>query len=156
MDLNIHLNGSDTISSTCHLEIHVSEEVFKTLNISKQYKILISLTRYQTTGDTGNHLLDGHACCHQGHAGCTGGSHGSGTVGLKGLGYAADGVRELLLAGQNGNKCSLCQCSMTDLSSSGSAGRLGLANGVGREIIVMHIALGNLIIIQSVNLLRLR
>ena len=33
MNLNIHLNCSDTIMSTRYLKVHISEEIFQTLNI---------------------------------------------------------------------------------------------------------------------------
>ena len=45
---------------------------------------------------------------------------------------------------------------MADLTSSRSPGRLGLAYRVGREIIMVHIPLGYLILIQPVDPLRIR
>ena len=44
---------------------------------------------------------------------------------------------------------------MTDLTSSGSAGRLGLTYGIGREVIVMHISLAYFVLIQAIDLLLL-
>ena len=52
--------------------------------------------------------------------------------------------------GQYRNQGTLSQCAMTDLTASRSSGRLGLAYRVGREIIVMHIALGCLVLIQAI------
>ena len=47
---------------------------------------------------------------------------GSGTVGLEGLGYGTDCVRELLLTRQYRNQGTLSQCSMADLTTSRSTG----------------------------------
>ena len=121
MDLDVHLDRGDSFRCTGHLEIHISEEVLKSLNVCEQNEIVIRLACHQAAGDTCNHLLDGNTCCHQGHTGCTGRCHGRRTVGLKGLGYGTDCVREFLLAGQHGNQSSLCQCAVADLTSSGAS-----------------------------------
>ena len=65
VDLDIHLNCCDTFRRTSHLEIHVPEEIFQSLNIGKQYKIIVCITCYQTAGNTSHHLLDRHAGSHQ-------------------------------------------------------------------------------------------
>jgi len=44
MDLDIHLDCSDTIMCTGYLEIHISEEIFKSLNIGKNNIIIIRIT----------------------------------------------------------------------------------------------------------------
>ena len=49
MNLNIHLDSCDTFCCTCYLEIHISEEIFKSLNISKYDIIIICLTCNKTT-----------------------------------------------------------------------------------------------------------
>ena len=156
MDLDIHLDSRDTVSRTSYLEVHVAEEVFQTLDIGQKYEIIVSLTSYQTAGNTCYHLLDRHTCCHQGHTGCTGRSHGSGTVGLKGLGYTADCIRELFLTRQYRNQSSLSQCTMTDLTTSRSSGRFGLSYRVAREVVMMHVSLAYFMLIQSIQLLLLR
>ena len=155
VDLNIHLNSGNTFGSTGYLKVHISKEVFQSLDIGQQYEIVIGLAGYQTTGDTCYHLLDGYACCHQGHAGSTGGSHGGGSVGFKGLRYGTNCIRELVLTGQYRDQGSLSQSAVTDLTSSGSAGRLGLTYGIGREVIMMHISLAYFVLIQAIDLLLL-
>ena len=52
MDLDIHLDRCDTIMCTCHLEIHIAEEILQTLDIGQNDIIIIGLAGYQTTGDT--------------------------------------------------------------------------------------------------------
>ena len=44
MNLDIHLDSGDSFGSTGNLEVHVSEEVLETLDIGKEYKIIIGLT----------------------------------------------------------------------------------------------------------------
>ena len=153
MNLDIHLYCRDTFRGSCHFKIHISKEVFQPLNICKQHKIIIRFSGNQTTGNTCHHLFNRYTGSHQRHTGCTSGSHGSGSIRLKSLGNGPDCIRELLLTGKYRNQSSFSQSAMTDLSSSGSAGRFGLAYGIGREIIVMHISLAHFILIQSINFL---
>ena len=100
MDLDIHLDRRDTLCRTGHLEVHVAKEIFQPLDIGQQYKIIVRIACHQTAGNTRHHLFNRHARRHQGHTGRAGGSHGSGTVGLKGFRYGTDRVRELLLGGE--------------------------------------------------------
>ena len=65
MDLNIHLDCGDTFSSTGYLKVHISKEVFQTLNIRQKHEIFICITGYKTTGNTCNHLLNRYTCSHQ-------------------------------------------------------------------------------------------
>ena len=71
MNLDIHLDCSDSVVCTRYLEVHIAEEIFQTLNIGEQYEIVIRISCYKTAGNTRYHLLDRHTCCHQGHTGCT-------------------------------------------------------------------------------------
>ena len=69
MDLDIHLDRSDTLVGTCHLEVHIAEEVLKPLDVCKEYEILVLVTCHKTAADTGHLGLDRHACSHKSHAG---------------------------------------------------------------------------------------
>ena len=44
VNLNIHLNSRNTLGGSCYLEVHVSEEVLKALNIRQKYIVIIRLT----------------------------------------------------------------------------------------------------------------
>ena len=101
MDLDIHLNGGDTLLGTCHLEVHVAEEIFQTLDIGQNQVIVVGLAGHQTAGDSGHHILDRHAGGHQGQSGGTDAGLGGGAVGLHGLRHGADGVGELFLGGKH-------------------------------------------------------
>ena len=49
MDLDIHLDRCDTFVCTGYLEVHISEEVFESLNICKYKIIIICITCNQST-----------------------------------------------------------------------------------------------------------
>ena len=63
---------------------------------------------------------------------------------LKRLGDLADGVRELLDAGQHRHQRPLGQRAVADLAPLGRADPAGLAGGERREVVVVHVALGGL------------
>ena len=71
VDFNIHLDGSDTLMSSGYLEVHISEEVFKSLDICENNVIIICIACYQTTGNSSYRFADRHSGCHQRHGGCT-------------------------------------------------------------------------------------
>ena len=48
VDLDIHLDRCDTVVGTCYLEVHISEEVLKSLDICKDQIIIICLTCYKS------------------------------------------------------------------------------------------------------------
>ena len=64
VDLNIHLDGCDTVLCTAYLKVHIAEEVLQTLDIGENDIIIIGLACYQTAGNTRYHLLNRYACCH--------------------------------------------------------------------------------------------
>ena len=150
MDLNIHLDGCNPFRRTCHLEIHIAEEIFQSLDVGQQYIVIVRISCYQATGNTCHHLFHRHPCRHQGHTGSAGGRHRCGTVGLECLRNRADRIGEFFRGRQYRQKRPFCQSPMTDLTTPRPSGRLCLAHRIGREIIVMHIAFADFILIQSV------
>ena len=153
VDLDIHLNGGNAVMGSGHLEVHVAEEVFQTLDIGQQDKIVIGIARHQTAGNTCNLLLDRNAGCHQCHAACAGRSHGGGTVGFEGLGDRTDGIRELFHARKDRQKGSLSQCTVSDFTAARSSGDLGLTDGVCREVVLVQISLLSDVGIHALNAL---
>ena len=65
MNLDIHLDCSNTIVCTGNLEVHVSKEILKSLDIGKNDVIIISISGYKTTGNTCDHLLNRNTCSHK-------------------------------------------------------------------------------------------
>ena len=128
MDLDIHLDSSDPFFRAGHLKVHISEEVLQTLDVCQYNVIVIGLSSYQTAGDARYHALNGHTRCHQGHGRCTDTCLGCGSVGFKGFGNRTDSIWEFCFAGKYRHQCTLCQCSVTDLTASRSSGRLCFTN----------------------------
>ena len=95
MNLDIHLNCSDTIMCTCNLKVHISKEIFQALNICQNDVVIICSACYQTTGNTCYRFTDRHTCCHQRHRRCTDTCLRSGTIGFKSLRYCTDCIWEL-------------------------------------------------------------
>ena len=61
--LKVHLNSSDTFLSTCNLEVHIAEEVLKTLNVNHCHETVAFGNK--TAGDTCNGSFNGNTCCHK-------------------------------------------------------------------------------------------
>ena len=141
VNLDIHLNGGNTLFRSGDLKVHIAEEIFQTLNIGQHQIILIRLSGNQTARDSGNRLLNRHTGSHQGHTGRTGGSHRCGTVGLHRLGNGTNRIRELFHGRKHRKKGTLCKSTMSDFSSSRSSRSLRLSYGVSREVVLVKIAL---------------
>ena len=90
--------------------------------------------------------LDRHAGIHQRQRGSADRALRRGAVGGHDVGHQPDGVGELLLGGQNRHKGALSQRTVTDLAASGRPGSLCLAGGEAGHIVVVHIALGGIVV----------
>ena len=99
-----------------------------------------SVIRPQEMPATG--ALIGHAGVHQGQGGAADRALGGGAVGGKHLRNEPHGVGELLHRGEHRDSSArLRQGAVADLPAAGAAGRAGLADRVGGEVVLMHIAL---------------
>lgn len=150
MYFKIHLDGGDTLLGAADLEVHVAEEVLKTLDIDHGHEAVALGNK--SAGDTGNGSLYRHAGSHKRKCRAADGSLRSRAVGRKNLGDEAQAVRELLNARDNGQKSTLCKSTVTDLAASGASRGLGLADRVRGEVVVVHIALGVLAVDAVKNL----
>ena len=63
-DFDVHLQCSDTLSSTRYLEVHVTQVIFITENIGKHGKLIALF--HQTHSNTGNGCFQGYASRHHG------------------------------------------------------------------------------------------
>ena len=150
MNLNIHLDGSNTILGSAHLKIHIAKKIFQALDVCKHQIIVIRIPGHKTAGNTSYHFLNRNAGSHQGKSGGADACLRGGTVGFHGLRYGTDCIWEFLRAWQNRNQCPLRQGAMAYLAAAGSSAWLCLAYREGWEVIVMHITLAGLILIQAV------
>ena len=137
--LVVHLHGGDALGGTRHLEVHVAEEVLETLDVGENDGLAVLLD--EAHGDTGNRALQGHATVHEGKAAAAGRRHGRGAVGLHDLGDDADGVGELFLGRNDGQKGALSQGAVADLAALGRTHAAGLTGAVRREVVLVDVAL---------------
>ena len=137
--LVVHLHGGDALGGARHLEVHIAEEVLETLDVGEDDGLALLLD--EAHGNAGDRALDGHAGIHERQRGTAGGSHRAGAVGLHDLGDHADGVGELLLRRNHGKQRALGQRTVANLAALGAAHATGLTGAVGREVVVVDVAL---------------
>ena len=130
VDLNIHLDSCNSVMCSGDLEVHIAEEILKTLNICQNDVVIVCLACHKTAGDTCYCLLDRNTGCHQSHGGGADRSLRCGTIGLECLRYGTDCVRELLSGRKYRYEGFLSECSVTDLTASRSSGRFCLTDRV--------------------------
>ena len=128
--------------STAYLEVHVAEEVLETLNVDHCHELVAVGLGDESAGDTCYGSLYRYACVHECERGAAYRALRCGAVGGEYLGYETERIGEFLNRGDNGSKSSLCERTVTNLAASGSAAGLCLANGVAREVVLVHISLG--------------
>ena len=63
LDFDVHLQRSNTVGGTGHLEVHVTQVVFVTQDVGQHCKAVVFLD--QAHGDTGNVGFHGNASIHQ-------------------------------------------------------------------------------------------
>ena len=138
MNLQVHLNGGDAFLRAGNFEVHVAEEVFKALNIDHGHEAVA--LGHKTAGDAGNRRFNRHACRHQRQGRTANRALGSGTVGGKHFGDHTDAVGEFFHRRNDRQQRAFCERTVTDFTSARASRRLGFADGVGREVVVVHIA----------------
>ena len=144
VELGVELQGGDEFGGAGDLEVHVAEGIFGTEDIGQGLEdvLAVDVTGHQAHGDARDRSLQRNACGEQGQRGGAHGTHGGGTVGTDGLGDLTDGVRELLAARQHRHESLLGEGAMADLTALRGTDATGLAGGIRRHLIVMHVTLG--------------
>ena len=144
LDLDIHLDGGDAVHRARNLEIHVAEEVLKALNIGQHGHLVAVGILNQTHGHTGDRRLDRHARIHQRQRRTADRSLRRGAVGGQHLADHADRIRELVYGRDHRLKRTLGQRAMADFAAAGALETAGLAGGIRRHVVVVHVALAGL------------
>ena len=139
LGLVVHLQGGDAVRGAADLEVHIAEEVLDALDVGEDDHVVALLD--EAHGHTGDGRGDRHAGVHQGQAASARGGHGGGAVGLEHLGDHADGVGEGVGVGQHGHQCALGQGAVAHLAALRRPHATGLAGAVGREVVLVHVAL---------------
>src|SRR5690606_17935559 len=139
LDLDIHLQGSDTFLGTGNLEVHIAQVIFVTQNVGQHSKLVAFLS--QNHGQNGHVILHRHTSVHNGQRATEHGCHGGGTVGLSDLGHHTDGVLEIFSGRQQRSQSTLGQTTVTDFTTLWSAETAGFASSERRHVVVHHEAI---------------
>ena len=122
--LDIHLCSSQAIAGTSGLEVHITQVVLITEDITEDSVLVLTWVLDKTHSDTRNWLLHRNTCIHQGESTGTNSSHRRRTVRLQDLAYQTYCVREVCrnLTLQT----TPCQVTVTNLTTAYTALSLSL------------------------------
>ncbi len=137
--LVVHLERRDAALGAADLEVHVAEEVLDALDVGEDDGLALLLD--EAHGDAGDGALQRHAAVHEGQAAAAGARHGARAVGLHDVGDDAEGVGELVLIGEDREQGALGEVAVADLAALRGAHAAGLTGAVGREAVLVHVAL---------------
>ncbi|CAB4871832.1 unannotated protein [freshwater metagenome] len=143
VELGVELNRGDEVLGSGDLEVHVAECVFCTEDVGQcgVAGFTVDLVRNETHGDSGNGRTKRHTGVEQRQRRCTHRTHRGGTVRRERLGHLTDCVGEFLAARQNRNECALGKEAVPNLASLRRTNATGFTSRVGREVVVVHVAL---------------
>ena len=110
--------------------------VFIAHDVGQERELVLFLD--QADGDAGHRVADRHAGVHERQGAAADAGHAAGAVGFEDVADDADGVGELLRAGDHGLEAALGQGPVADLAPAGPADRTALADAEGREIVIEH------------------
>ena len=134
LDLDVHLQGSNTVGRTCHLEVHITQVIFVTQDVGQHGKAVAILD--QTHGDTCHVRLHWHASIHHGQAAATHRSHRGRAIRLCDFRHHTNGVRKLFLSRQASSQCTLGQTAVADFTALGRTHATHFAGSKGRHVVV--------------------
>ena len=140
LDLDIHLQGGDTLFGSCNLEVHVTQVVFQSLDVRQDLEGVAFLN--QTHRHAGYRGFDRHTGIHQRQRGAAHRSHRAGPVGGQYFRDQAQGIREVFFGGDNRHQCPFRQGAVADLTPALAAQLLDLAGRIRREVVMVDIAFG--------------
>ena len=125
------------------LEVHVAEGVLGAEDVGEGRVLAVVVD--EAHGDAGDRRLDRHAGVHQRQRRAADRAHRGGAVGAQHLGHEAEGVGQLLERGHDRQQGPLGEEAVADLAALRAAHAAGLAVGVGRHVVVVHVALLGLV-----------
>ena len=152
LDLDVHLQGSNTVGSTRHLEVHVTQMIFVTQNVGQHGKTIAILD--QTHGDTSHVRLHGHTRIHHGQATTAHRCHRRRAVGFSDFRHHANGVRKLFFARQASGQSAFSQTTVADFTALGRTHAAHFASSKGRHVVVEQEGIFKLTC-QRINTLRI-
>ena len=140
-DFNVHLHGGDTVASAGDFEVHITEVVFDTGDVTEG-DIFHLLVGNETHGDTGHRFFDGDTGVHQGEGTTTDRSLGGRTIAGHNFGNNANGIGKLVFTREYGYEGPLGQGTVTNFTTVGVTDTTGFADGEAGHIVVVHVAFG--------------
>ena len=135
-DLDVHLQGRDTIGGAGDLEVHVTKVIFVTQDIGQNCKAIAVLD--QTHGYSRHMSLDGHAGVHQGKAASTNTGHRGRPVRFSDFRNYTHRISKIFRTGQHAGKSSLGETAMSYFTALWRADTAGFARGIWRHVVVKH------------------
>ena len=136
VDLDVHLQRGDAVGGAGNLEVHVAEVILVAEDVGEHGEALAFLD--QAHGDAGDRLGQRHAGIHQRQRGAADGRHRRRAVGLGDLGDDAQRVGELLGSRQHRTDGAPGELAVADFAAAGRTHAAGLADRVGREVVVQE------------------
>ena len=136
-NFDVHLKGVDPVGGTRHLEIHVAQEVFHSLDVAED-GIPAVFPGDQAHGDAGDGFLQGNSRIHQGQGSAANAAHGRASVGAEHLRNHADGVWELLFRWKRRQYGPFRKSAVAYLPAARRSDPPGFSGGEGGEIVVVH------------------
>ena len=143
VELGVELNGRDEIARSGNLEVHVAECVFRTEDVGESGVLGFTVhgVGHEAHGDTRNGCAQWHTGVEQRQGGRADRTHRRRTVGAESLGHLTDGVGELIARWKHRHEGALGQEAVPDLATLRATYAAGLTGRIGREVVVVHVAL---------------
>ena len=136
LDLDVHLQRGDALLGAGHLEVHVAEMILVAEDVRQNRKALVF--EDQAHRDTRGRPLQGNAGIHQRERGAADRGHRRRAVGFGDLRDHAHRVREFVVRRQHGMDRAPGELAVADFAPLGAAEAAGLADRVGREVVVQQ------------------
>ena len=147
VELGVELQRGDEVLRAGDLEVHVAEGVLGAEDVGEGdvLGLAVDLVGDQAHRDARDRRAQRHTGVEQRHGRGADRAHRRRAVGAEGLGHLTDRVGELLACdGSTGSERPLGERAVADLAALGRAHAAGLAGGVRREVVVVHVALAGL------------
>jgi len=146
VNFDIHLQRGNAVRRARNLEVHVAQVIFDALDVAQDgvAQVLAGYVtiRHETHCDAGNRRLDRHACIHERQRAAADGGHRGRAVGGQRLRHQPQRVREGFLRRDHRFERAFGQRAVADFAAPRAAVGRNFARREGREVVVVHVALG--------------
>ena len=137
LDFNIHLNSRNALCRAGYLEVHITQSIFHALNIRQNRKVVI--LRYKAHSYARNGSFNGNTCIHKRQRTAANAAHRAGAVGFENFRHDANSVREFFFRRHHLSKSPFSQLTVTDFTTTRTAGRTSFTDAEGREVVMVHV-----------------